>query len=652
MTDTHRTSDEPSISAVLHPLKPLSAQEITLAGQIVRRERHLGQNVRFVSVTLHEPPKSVVLDFKEGDPIAREAFLVLLDNNEEKTYEAVVSVSEGRVVSWKYIPGVQPSILLDEFYEFEPLVKAHPDFQAAMFKRGITNMDLVVVESSTSGNYGREEEQTRRIMRGLVWLKTDLHDNSYAHPVEGVQAIVDLHKMEVIRIEDNGIIPVPPEAGNYTPEAVGQLRTDLKPLEITQPEGPGFTVNGHAISWQKWHFRIGFTPREGLVLYTIGYKDQERLRPIIYRASLAEMIIPYGDPGKNRYHQNAFDLGEYGIGKVANALARGCDCLGTIHYFDAIINDDHGNAQVLPNAICMHEEDYGILWKHFDLRTGQSEVRRSRRLVVSFISTIGNYEYGFFWYFYQDGSIQYEAKLTGIVNTAGVLPGVTPKYGTLVAPQLNALNHQHFFNIRLDMMVDGLNNSVYEVHTEAEPPGPENPYGNAFYAKATLLKHELEAQQLIDPLRARNWRIANPSVSNRLGQAVAYKLVPGDNVLPFAHPEASVSKRAAFMSRHLWVTPYEPGELYPAGDYPNQHPGGAGLPTWTSANRSIENTSVVLWYTMGAHHIVRPEDWPVMPVTSISFMLKPDGFFERNPALDVPPPHPYGHGHSDHCTSH
>jgi primary-amine oxidase len=647
MTDALETTGEAfSLPSAQHPLEPLTAEEITLAVQIVRSERYLNDQVRFVSVALHEPQKSVVLNFKPGELITREAFMVLLDNTRETTYEAIVSITEKRVVFWELIPGVQPSILLGEFFEFEPLVKAHPDFQAAMLKRGITNMDLVMVESSTSGNYGAEEEQTRRIMRGLVWLRLNPHDNSYAHPVEGVQAIVDLHKMEVIRIEDNGVIPVPPEAGNYTPEAVGQLRTDLKPLEIIQAEGPSFSVHGHEVSWQKWRFRIGFTPREGLVLYTISYEDQGRIRPIIYRASLAEMVIPYGDPSQNRYHQNAFDLGEYGIGKVANALELGCDCLGSIYYFDATMSDDDGNALTLHNAVCMHEEDYGILWKHFDLRTNQTEVRRSRRLVVSFIATVGNYEYGFFWYFYQDGTIQYEVKLTGIVNTGAVQPGETPKYGRLVAPQLNALNHQHFFNIRLDMMVDGLHNSVYEVHTEAEPLGESNPYGNAFYAQAALLSHELEAQQVIDPLRARNWKVVNPSVTNTFGQPVAYKLLPGENVLPFAHPEASISKRAAFMTKHLWVTPFSSRELYPAGDYPNQHSGGAGLSAWTQANRSIENTNVVLWYTMGAHHIVRPEDWPVMPVSTIGFTLKPDGFFDRNPALDVPPPHHHG---QDHC---
>ncbi len=266
------------------------------------------------------------------------------------------------------------------------------------------------------------------------------------------------------------------------------------------------------------------------------------------------------------------------MGMLANALEIGCDCLGHIHYFDALVTDSHGHLVTLPNAICMHEEDYGILWKHIDWRTNQTEVRRSRRLVVSFIATVGNYEYGYFWYFYQDGTIQFEVKMTGIMNTGAVPPGVKPKYGQLVAPQLNAPIHQHFFNVRLDMMVDGLNNSVYEVHTEAEPLGSENPHGNAYLSKSTLLSTEAEAQQVIDPLSGRYWKVANPAVLNAVGETVSYKLMPGENILPFAHPESSVHKRANFATKHLWVTPYNSAERYPAGDYPNQHPGGAGLP--------------------------------------------------------------------------
>ena len=394
----------------------------------------------------------------------------------------------------------------------------------------------------------------------------------------------------------------------YAKEFIEEFRSDLKPLDITQPEGTSFEIQSHFVRWQKWQFRIGFTPREGLVLYTIGYEDGGRVRPIIYRASLSDMVVPYGDPRPQHYRKNAFDVGEYGVGTLANSLKLGCDCLGGIRYFDAFMTNSRGDVFTIENAVCMHEEDFGILWKHVDWRTEQAEVRRSPRLVVSFISTVGNYEYGFFWYFYQDGTIQYEIKLTGIVNTASAMPGEDPKYGTLVAPGLNAPIHQHFLNVRLDMCVDGLDNSVYEVNTEAEPLGESNPYGNAFFAKSTLLDSELAAQRTIDPFAGRYWKIVNPSSLNSLGQPVGYKLMPGDNILPFAHPEASVMKREGFMNKHLWVTPYSPDEMYSTGDYPNQHPGGASITEWTKGDRSIEDTDVVVWYTFGQHHITRPED--------------------------------------------
>jgi primary-amine oxidase len=635
-----------SPSVTLHPLEPLTAEELSAAVSILRTERRLSERVRFVSVVLHEPVKDVVLAFKEGDRVPREAFVRLLDNTDGAAYEAIVDVSAGKVTSWQHIPGVQPSIMLDEFFECEQLLKRDPQFQAAMARRGITDMDMVMVDPWSAGYYGAEEEPTRRLVRALIWVRIgDPQDNGYAHPIEGIRAIVDLNALEVVRIDDDGVIPLPPEPGNYSVEAVGKMRSDLKPVEITQPEGPSFSVQGHEVHWQKWRLRLGFTPREGLVLYTVGYEDQGRVRPILYRASLAEMVVPYGDPSPNQCRKNAFDVGEYGVGMLANALELGCDCLGYIHYFDAAMTDSRGNVVELPNAICMHEEDSGILWKHIDWRTNNTEVRRSRRLVISFIATVGNYEYGFYWYFYQDGTIQFEVKSTGIMSTGAVPPGVTPRYGKLVAPGLNAPNHQHIFNMRLNMMVDGPNNAVYEVHTEPEPMGPENPYGNAFFAKATLLPTELEAQQMVDPLSARYWNFVNPDVKNWLGEPVGYKLLPGENTLPFAHPESHVMQRAGFARKHVWVTPYTPGQNFPAGDYPNQHPGGAGLPAWTRANRSIENTDIVVWYTMVFNHISRTEDWPVMPMSTIGFMLKPTDFFDRNPALDVPPP-PV---HSDHC---
>jgi primary-amine oxidase len=633
---------------VSHPLEPLTPDEIKVAVTILRSSGRIGDKARFATVTLHEPAKETVLNFQPGDLIEREAFFIILDNADSQTYEAVVSITGNSVKAVEHIPGVQPCVMLDEFFECENALKAHPDFQAALLKRGITNFDLLMVDPWSAGNYGAEEENTRRIVRALTWVRSEPGDNGYARPVDGLMAVFDLSRMELVKIEDTGVMPIPATDGNYTSDYIKEFRTGLKPLEIVQPEGASFEVDGHAVKWQKWSFRMGFTPREGLVLYNVGYEDQGRVRPVIYRASLCDMVVPYGDPHPYHSRKNAFDVGEYGIGMLANALKLGCDCLGEIRYFDAYLTDSRGEVVELPNAICMHEEDYGILWKHMDWRTNQTEVRRSRRLVVSFIATVGNYEYGFYWYFYQDGSIQYEIKLTGIMNTGALPEGESRKYGTLVAPQLYAPNHQHFFNVRLDMMVDGAKNSVYEVHAEAEKAGPDNPLGNAFYAKSTLLKTEAEAQQLIDPLSGRYWKIVNPAAKNGMGEPTGYKLVHGENALPFLHNGVSpVLERAKFMSKHLWVTPYNAAEKYAAGDYPNQHPGGAGLPEWTAANRSIENTDVVLWYTMGHTHIPRLEDWPVMPVSYVGFMLKPLNFFDRNPALDVPPSVPK-EGHSCH----
>ena len=627
-----------------HPLDPLSPSEIERAVAILCSERELGARVRFESVELKEPPKDSIVSRNGHEPAGREAIIILLDNDTGATHEAVVSLSGGKVASWTHIPGVQPRLMLDEFFECENAVKESPEFKAALRKRGIDDTSMVMVDPWPAGNYGVAEEEGLRLSFARSWLKTGPNDNGYARPIEGVIAVVDLNEMRVIRVDDHGVVPMPPNDGNYAAEFIEQFRDDLKPLDIVQPEGPSFSVEGNRVSWQKWSFRVGYTRREGLVLHEIGYDDQGRTRPVINRASLSELVVPYGDPEEKNYRKNAFDVGEGGIGSLANSLTLGCDCLGQIYYFDATLNNSRGEPIQIPNAVCLHEEDFGILWKHTDWRTGQVEVRRSRRLVISFIATVGNYEYGFFWHFYQDGNIEFQVKLTGIVNNMALEPGEEPKYGTVIAPQLGGHIHQHFFSVRLDMSVDGANNSVYEVNTKAEPVVPDNPQANAFYAEKTLLATESEAQRTVDPFAGRYWLISNPSVNNYLGQPVSYKLMPGDNILPFAHPEASVSKRAGFAHKNLWVTPYRPDEMSPTGPYPNQHPGGDGLPKWTQANRNVENTDVVVWYNFGSHHVPRPEDWPVMPVMYTGFKLMPVGFFDRNPALDVPPSH-HANGH-------
>jgi primary-amine oxidase len=636
------------LPAVTHPLDPLSVGELRAAVSLLRTEYGVGEAHRIVTVTLAEPAKNAVKRFRPGEAVEREALAVVYEPRTGETHEAVLSLTSSTVISWRLVPDVEPPVILSEVEEGIAAVKADPAFREALAARGITDLELVHVELWPFGDLAPEEERHLRLAWTPVWIRHHPDDNPYAHPVRGLHAVLDLRAMTVVRIEDHGAAPIPEAEGNYTPEAVGKLRDDLRPLEISQPDGPSFEIEGWEVRWQRWRLRVGFNQREGLVLHEVGYEDGGRVRPICYRASCAELVIPYGDAGSAGYRKNAFDIGEIGLGLLTNSLELGCDCLGEIRYLDVDLVDPRGEVVTLTSAICLHEEDAGVLWKHVDALTGRAEVRRSRRLVISSIATIDNYEYAFYWYLYLDGTIELEVKLTGIVLTSALLPGEEPRSGTIVSPGVNAMVHQHFFCMRLDLDVDGDANTVVEVHSEALPPGPENPYGNAFTQVEAPLRREGEAQRVIDPASGRYWKVENPSVINGLGRPVAYKLVPGANPLPLALPGSSVMRRAGFIGRHLWVTPYEPDERYPAGDYPFQHAGGAGLPEWTAADREIEDRDIVLWYVFGSHHVPRPEDWPVMPVEIYGFALKPVGFFDRNPALDVPPPHSHAcHPHEE-----
>jgi len=631
---------ETKMAPPLDPLAPLSPDEIVQGVAIIRDSEQIPKKSRFVTFTLREPTRDIVAQHAPGKPFPREAFVVLLDNATGRALEAVVDLRTNKLSSLKKLPhGVQPAIMADEFVECEAAVKRSSAFQEALKKRGVTDVELVMVDPWSAGIYGTElpADAGKRLSRALCWVRREAKDNGYARPLDGIIAVVDLNKMEVLRVEDYGVVPLPPESGNWAREYVGDVRQDLKPLEIVQSRGPSFTVDGYQVTWQKWKFRIGFTPREGLVLHSIRYLDGDRERSILHRASVCEMVVPYGDPAERHFRKNAFDIGEYGIGTMANSLQFGCDCLGTMKYFDAHLTDSRGTQLTIKQAICMHEEDAGLLWKHTDWRTGQTEARRSRRLSLSFIATVGNYEYGFFWYFYQDGSIECQVKLTGIMNTTTLRPDEQPEYGVEIAPHLNAPFHQHVFAARLETSIDGPKNSVYEVDTVRVPRGEQNPHGNAFRAVEMLLSTEQQAKRMVNGASGRFWRIVNPGKKNRMGRPVSYRLVPGENCPALVQPDAAVMKRAGFLANNLWVTPHRADERYPSGEYPNQNPGGDGLTKWTAGNREIVNTDLVMWYVFGHNHVPRPEDWPVMPVATIGFMLKPDGFFERNPAMDVPP---------------
>ena len=628
-----------------HPLDMLTGDEIIRAAEILRASGRVPDSALFAHMVLHEPEKDELARWQPDDPVERRVRVVVVPGPTMALHEVVVSVTKGEIVDWRDHDEMRPALLMTEAIGAITTTKQHPEYVAALAKRGITDLDAVQIDPWPAGVFGYECEEGRRITRCISFLRTDATDNGYARPIEGLIVHFDMGANAVIEVVDHGVTTIPPNHASYYAEHQPSMREDLKPISITQPEGVSFTVDGNLVDWQKWQFRIAFDPYEGLVLHQISYADDGRRRSILHRASISEMVVPYGDPTPLHGWKNAFDAGEWGLGRMTQPLTLGCDCLGEIFYFDATLANEQGQPWVIPNAICLHEEDYGMLWKHVDLMGGRSEVRRSRRLVVSFVATVGNYEYGFYWYFYLDGNIQLEVKLSGIVSPMAIEPGTQSEFANIVGIGVAAPHHQHLFNARLDFDVDGPANEIYEVESEALPPGPDNPWMNAFRQRSTLLDTELVARRNIDPAHSRTWRIANPHVRNGLDQPVAYKLVPTMTTPTLlAHPESPIGRRAGFAHHNLWVTPYEPEERRGAGEYPNQHSGGDGLPRWTAQDRDIADTDVVVWYSFGVTHFVRPEDWPVMPVEYTGFTLMPFGFFDRNPALDVPPSDAACHG--------
>lgn len=629
-----------------HPLDPLTAEELAAACDLVRASFADPAPIRFPKVQLEESVKAELRAFDaQGTVPARLALVLTLDITTGEAIEHIVDLDARAMLRRKVLPNReapygQPPVMLEEFFRCEEIVKADAGWRHAMHRRGLGDADieLVQVDPFSSGFFDKPFERGARIVRAVSYYRSHIQDNGYAHPIEGVVAVVDLIAGKVVDlVDEDPIVPIPRKKRNYGAHENTRPRQGIKPLNIEQPEGPSFRVDGWQVEWQKWRFRIGFTPREGLVLHQLAYDDDGRRRPIIHRASVTEMVVPYADPTANHFWKSAFDAGEYGLGVLANALELGCDCLGNIRYFSVPAVDSKGQPFVMQNAVCMHEEDYGIIWKHYEFRNGLFEVRRSRRLVISFFATVGNYDYGFYWYLYQDGTIQLEAKLTGIIQTAAIAPGGEYRWGGMVDDNLGGPTHQHFFNARLHMDLDGGGNTVSQHDFVPRPWGDDNPHGNVFDTATRVLQREADAAACANGETGRFWKISNPNVRNSVGGPTAYKLMVTPSPLTLAQEGSFVRRRGGFATRHVWVTAYDPAEKYASGDYPNVHAGGDGLPRYVQQNRPIENADVVVWHSFGHTHVCKPEDFPIMPVEYAGFTLKPVGFFAANAASDLAP---------------
>ncbi|MDQ4076527.1 MAG: tyramine oxidase, partial [Chloroflexota bacterium] len=557
-----------------------------------------------------------------------------LDRRDGRVFEAVVDVTNERLMSWEEIEDVQPQILSSEFQTAARLVRSDPTWRQAIRKRGIRDLGDVRLGGMTPGYFGRPEEEGARLVAIVAYQRDTI--TRYARPIEGVVVYVDLNEQEVVDVVDTGVVPIPPPATDSSSEAERFSEEELLASEENDAEELSFRVENGEVRWQKWRFRFGMHPRTGLELYTVGWEEGDNIRSILYRGSLSEMLVPYAEPSPAWFFRSPLDVGEYEIGREAVRLQPGIECPEHARFFDAVYADEFGTPQDYPNAVCLFEHGG-------ELTRGIDGLRQTRELVLRYVASVGNYDYGFDWIFHEDGTLGMEVAAMGIVLPKGVesdhmsdeSAASDTRFGELVAENVVAPHHQHFFSWRLDLDVDGLENNAVEVNVERLPPDEEsNPWLNAFGPEQTTFRTEQEAQRHANRASSREWKVVNPSVENELGHPVGYTLEPGEVAAPYAHPESWIRRRAAFADYHLWVTPYRADELYAAGEYPTQSQGDTGLSQWTEADRSIYNTDIVLWYTMGMTHITRTEDWPVMPTDHLSFKLLPTHFFDRKPTLD------------------
>ncbi|KAI9272992.1 copper amine oxidase [Phascolomyces articulosus] len=643
------------MSIVAHPLDPLTADELRRTADIVRKERGDVSYI-FNSMTLKEPAKDVVMGYFNYDSslpkvteIEREALVVLIDRPSGLVHDITVSLTKDKITEWIKTEGQQPTVNALEMIEAEQAMKKDPKVIEECRKLGIMNMDQVFIDP---WGIGWSNIKGKRLVQAICYLRTSPDDNQYAHPLD-FNPLYDVNEQKVLDIivakrrNSKFERPTIPMANHhFLPEHLGEenLRKDLKPIQIIQPEGVSFTIRGKEIAWQKWNMHIGFNHREGLVLSNLTYKDMDgSVRPLFYRLSLAEMVVPYANPYEPYNHKMAFDVGEYGMGFLSNSLELGCDCVGSIYYMDAILNDLKGDPWVIPKAICIHEEDSGLLFKHTDYRSGKAHSARSRRLVISHIVTAGNYDYGLYYYFYQDGTIQFDVKATGELNTQVLAEDeAAAPYGTIVAPQIDAQHHQHLFSFRVDPMVDGIKNSVAEtdVVPSEHPVGhPDNMVGNGFKAVTKVFNDTDEAQGVASLEKHRSWKIINENrIHPYAKQPVGWKIHNPSPPTLLAKPGSIVHERAIFATKNLWVTKYHRDQKFPAGYhiYQSDPKLNLGIPQYIKEKKSVRNESIVVWITFGLTHIPRVEDFPIMPVDIVGVQLKPTNFFMGNPGIDIP----------------
>lgn len=638
---------------MVNPLNPVTSNEISIASGLLIAEFASKHEIEFRVVDINEPRKADVLSYIEAQrtgtslpQFSRILKAYFTHTSKNIQYKALVDVTEKKILSIDTLPfGVQAPHNPILLFELELFCLQHPIVLAEIEKLKLPDHLEAITDPWI---YGTDDPNEKRALVQFYMYVKQKHDesNHYSLPLK-FSPVFDQITKEFVRMDylpaglDEKTVNTQPykiyEPVEYHPELTGiKEREGLKPLQIVQPEGPSFDVedSDNEVNWQDWKFNVGFNAREGLILYNMTFKGED----LFYRVSLSEMTVPYGDPRRPYHRKQAFDLGDVGFGVSANSLALGCDCLGYIKYFDGVIVDPKGSPVKRPNVICMHEQDDGILFKHLNYRNEKAAIARQRVLILQTIATVANYEYIVEYVLDQTGGIDVKIRATGILSTMPIDDDIIVNWGTIVGPGVVAANHQHMLSFRFDTAIGGHTNTVMYQETKALPQDPVlNPYNVGYVTVPTYVEASGSLDQ--SPLENREFKIINERRINSVTKKpIAYKIYMPTAQMLMASPTSFNSKRAKFASHPYWVTKYQDDQLYAAGEFTNQSQYDTGLGIWANGQDNVRDQDVVLWATMGFTHNPRPEDFPVMPVEVHMIHIRPSGFFEKNPALDLPIP--------------
>lgn len=622
--------------ASAHPLDPLSIDEHWRVLEILESSGRLTPKTRFNRIALSPPDKTKILAWKDGPALPRIAEVRMKDG--AAAVEALVDLSTGKVTGWTVRTDVQPAWLIEEFLGAPvQAVLNHPEFEARIRARGISSKRFLNCRAMPIGNH----QEARFAGKRIAMVRCDPINgvqNRFVRRIEGLTALVDVNSNTVLELSDDAVIPVPKTRADYDAAALGKLRDFPTPIALSQPDGPSYTLDGNLVRWGNWKFHIRSDQRVGTVISRLTWEDGTRSRDVMYEGNMSEIFVPYMDPATDWYTRTLLDAGEYSMGGLSGALTPGVDCPDGATYLNGLITTDNGRPSEKANVICLFERTTGDMsWRHAEIG------RPKRELVARMVADLGNYDYVFDWVFESDGQFRVMVGATGIVaiKAAKAKDATTAagqaeaRHGRFVDDNVVAINHDHYFSFRLDLDVDGPANSFVNdvLRTERLPQG--HPRKSLWVAEESSPSRESEGKFSAGHGSQALWRVANPGARNRMGYAGSYQLMLGHSAKTLFTEDDVPRQRAGFIDHDLWVTRYDPAERYAAGEYAVLSPPGEGLPKFAAADRGIANTDIVIWPTLGMHHKVRSEDWPVMPVLWHAITIRPFDFFDRNPALDI-----------------